>query len=100
MSEQISDQNKDLLDLLVEGKVISQAQASLVRNDHEVTGMTFEEILVARSWVTEAKLSELAPKQSEITLSPDSADRKPPTYQENLKRYRQIMAEILGESSE
>lgn len=100
LSEPISDQNKDLLDLLVEGKVISQAQASLVRTDHEATGMTFEEILVARSWVSEAKLGELAPKQSEITLSPDSTDRKPPTYQENLKRYRQIMAEILGESSE
>ncbi len=100
MSEQISDQNKDLLELLVEGKVISQAQASLVRTDHEATGMTFEEILVARSWVSEAKLSELAPTQSELTLNPDSVDRKPPTYQENLKRYRQIMAEILGESSE
>lgn len=100
MSEQISDQNKDLLDLLVEGKIISQAQASLVRTDHEATGMTFEEILIARSWVSEAKLGELAPKQSNNSLDLSSTERKPATYQENLKRYRLIMAEILGESSE
>lgn len=100
MSENTSDQNKDLLDLLVESKVISHAQASLVRTDHEATGMTFEEILVARSWVSESKLGELAPKHSQTVDVSDLAERKTPTYQENLKRYRQIMAEILGESSE
>lgn len=104
MSENTPDPTKDLLDLLVESKVISLAQASLVRTDHEATGMTFEEILLARSWVSEAKLSELLPKNSETQdvsgSDSDPALRKPPTYQENLKRYRQIMAEILGESSE
>lgn len=102
MSENTPDPTKDLLDLLVESKVISLAQASLVRTDHEATGMTFEEILLARSWVSEAKLSELLPKHSETqdVSGSDPALRKPPTYQENLKRYRQIMAEILGESSE
>lgn len=71
-----------------------------MRTDHEATGMTFEEILLARSWVSESKLSELRPNQTQTQDVSDSASRKPQTYQENLKRYRQIMAEILGESSE
>ncbi|MDX2106482.1 MAG: hypothetical protein SFY67_08775 [Candidatus Melainabacteria bacterium] len=100
MSENTSDPSKDLLDLLVESKVISQAQASLVRTDHEATGMSFEEILVARSWVSESKLSELRPNSSKTQDVSDASTRKPVSYQENLKRYRQIMAEILGESSE
>lgn len=99
MNDSSSD-DKDLLHLLVEKKVISVAQASLVRNDHEATGMTFEEILVARSWVSADKLQEFAPQAAQNVREIESSERKPPTYQENLKRYRQIMAEILGESSE
>lgn len=99
MSESSSD-DKDLLDLLVEKKAISSAQANLVRNDHQATGMSFEEILVARSWVAEDKLQELAPRQAQDLREVEAGERKPGTYKENLKRYRQIMAEILGESSE
>ncbi len=102
MSDNASDRSKDILDLLVEKKVISLAQASLVRTDHDATGMEFEEILLARSWVSPEMLEKLAPLQVVEAHASSSKDieKKPPTYQENLKRYRQIMAEILGESSE
>ena len=94
---------RDLLRALVDGKVISQAQADLVTQDHENTGMAIDEILVARRWITEETLGKLAPWLN------DSSGREPAaeetqaatgSYEENLKKYRKIMAEILGESSE
>ncbi|SRR5579883_2774344 len=93
---------QDLLDLLVERKLISSAQANLVRSDQEVTAMSPEEILLARNWISEQKLKEVAPwlfiKGS--GQGDDSIKNVSGSYEENLRRYRALMAEILGESSE
>lgn len=102
-----SPQNHDgraaeLLSALVAGKVISQAQANVVENDHASTGMTIEDILVARGWVKEEQLSTYAPWLADGGESQSSSsDAKPSrTFEENLKKYRSLLAEMLGESSE
>ena len=92
--------SKDLIKLLIENKVISSAQAQLAMADQEVTGMTFDEVLLARRWVDEATLERLAPWLSKaksagtakLNISPPSGD-----YEENLKHYRRLMEQILGE---
>lgn len=95
---------RDLLKVLVEHKVISQAQATLVQSDHESTGMTLEDILLARHWVDEDTLKNLAPwLGASGQTGMQQADKNSAagaTYEENLKKYRSLMAEILGESSE
>jgi len=90
---------QELLRLLVDNKLISQAQANLVTTDHEATGMNVEDILLARRWVNEEKLDELAPwlKGAEPAGRETSSGQ---SYQNNLRKYRQMLAEILGESSE
>ncbi len=97
-SEQGDRAREELLRVLLENKVISEAQAHLVKQDEEATGMTCEEILLARRWVTEKKLIELAPWLKQEHNSGDGV--KFSSYEENLKRYRKLLAEILGESSE
>lgn len=89
--------DQELLSKLVDNKVISQAQANLVISDHEATGMNVEDILLARRWVTEEALNDLAP-----WLKETEAARPAPTqsYEENLRKYRLLLAELLGESSE
>ena len=88
--------DQELLSKLVDSKVISQAQANLVISDHEATGMNVEDILLARRWVTEEALNDLAP-----WLKETEAARPAPTqsYEENLRKYRLLLAELLGELS-
>ncbi|MCA9801150.1 MAG: hypothetical protein KC777_04150 [Cyanobacteria bacterium HKST-UBA02] len=95
----MNDKNKDrdLIKALTEAGAISRAQADLVCQDHEVTGMPLEDILIARGWVDETALKKHAPWLFE-SIGEDGAVAR--SYQDNLKRYRAIMAEILGESSE
>lgn len=102
-----SPQNQDvrageLLSALVEGKVISRAQADVVENDHASTGMTVEDILVARGWIKEEHLATYAPwlAGGESGNSTGSDAKPSRTFEENLKKYRSLLAEILGESSE
>lgn len=92
----------ELLSALVDGKVISKAQANVVENDHASTGMAVEDILVARGWVKEDQLATYAPWLAESTGDQiASSDAKPSrNYEENLKKYRALLAEMLGESSE
>lgn len=93
----LDTRDQELLRTLVDNKVISQAQANLVTSDHEATGMNVEDILLARRWVTEDALNEHAP-----WLKEDQATKPAPTqsYEENLRKYRLLLAELLGESSE
>lgn len=91
------NRDRDLIKALTEAGAISRAQADLVRQDHEVTGMPLEDILIARGWVDETALKNHVPWLFDSTSGDDAAAR---SYLDNLKRYRAIMAEILGESSE
>jgi hypothetical protein len=124
---------EELLKLLVEQKIISAPQADIARADVGVTGMSLDEVLVARRWVTEEKLYTLAPwlKQQPV-VTPDaqtpapenttastpaavrtdaqeeatkthttsqSAETSAGDFDENLRKYRELMSEILGEAN-
>ena len=95
--------DQELLRVLLDNKVISKGQFDLVHNDHAVTGMNVVDILLARRWVSEETLNSYAPWLLEKTPSEDKSARDvgaAGSYEENLKKYRQLLAEILGESSE
>jgi hypothetical protein len=96
-NEKPASDKPDLLSILVLNKVISQAQAQLVRTDIEVTGMLTEDILLARRWVKPETLFELAPWLSQSTDRSHGNENEPREYRENLRRYRQFTNEILGE---
>jgi hypothetical protein len=95
----LDERAQALLRALVDNKVISQAQANLVSSDHEATGMNVEDILLARRWVSEEALDSHAP-----WLKADNEPDRPvvagQSYEDNLRKYRLLLAEILGESSE
>lgn len=88
----------DLAQLLVEHKIISSAQAQLAKADQEVSGMTFVDVLLARSWIEESTLYTLAPWLRKAGKSDILKLVKKPSknYKENLQQYRQIMEQILG----
>jgi hypothetical protein len=88
----------DLLEILVREKLISPAQAQLVKADHEVTGMTIEEILLARHWVNKEKLAALLPSSQKPAVDGDDTSKS--EYEKNLSEYRRLMSEILGEPSD
>jgi hypothetical protein len=90
----------DLLDILVQNKVISAAQAQLVKTDIEVTGMLTEDILLARRWVKPERLFELAPWLKSDGERQPTSDHDPNEYRENLKKYRRFINEILAEERE
>ena len=95
--------DQELLRALLENKVISKAQADLVVTDHEATGMNIEDILLARRWVSEEILGRHAPWILNASESGSHASHdvgSAASYEENLKKYRLLLAEILGESSE
>lgn len=93
----LDTRDQELLRTLVDNKVISQAQANLVTSDHEATGMNVEDILLARRWVSEDALNEHAPWLKENESARPAATQ---SYEENLRKYRLLLAELLGESSE
>lgn len=93
------NQGKDLLKALVSKGLLSQAQADLVEADCSATGMPVNEILIARGWVEEATIDELMPTATE-TDKKKTNSVSGASYDENLKGYRSLLGEILGESSE
>lgn len=64
--------------------------------------MSIDEALLVRGWVTEETLSRLAPwlatQRPTEPASDDVSVTGDKSYQENLKEYRRLMAEILGEA--
>ena len=99
-----NNKDKDLIQLLVEQKIISAAQAELAKADHEVTGMTLVEVFLARRWVSEETLERVAPWLKDtpraapvVVTSPEKTAPEADGYQQNLKRYRQLMHKILDE---
>ena len=93
---------QDLARLLVQQHLLSEAQAQLALADQEVTGMTFEEVLLARHWVDQATLEKLAPWLTEAPQDDPAALPSPPSddYEQNLQRYRRLIEKILGTSWE
>lgn len=99
-SQTHSDKDENLLEVLVNKGLISKAQAELVSSDSSATGMAIDEILLARGWVKEEDLLKFAPMLKEKDKVPSSSPDKELSYEDNLKKYRLILADILGESSE
>ena len=91
------NRGKELLKALVEKSLLSQAQADLVEADCSATGMPVDEILSARGWVQPSVIEELMPSRQETTAKKAKVNL---SYDENLKVYRNLLGEILGESSE
>lgn len=87
----------------MEKGLISQAQADLVESDSGSTSMSVDEILLARGWVDEsflAKISSSLNKSKPEQKSEQTTSQGERSYNDNLKNYRTILADILGESSE
>jgi hypothetical protein len=90
-----------LAQLLIENKLISEAQADLAVGDQEITGMSFDEVLLLRGWIDRDTLYKIAPwlksgpqnANSEILEISTSIGT---SYQENLKVYRRLIEKILG----
>ena len=65
-----------------------------------MSGLNAEDVLLARKWLDERKLSELAPWLEH--LQPNSgrsqgSNSVETSYQKNLKEYRRLVARALGE---
>lgn len=89
-----------LAQLLIDNKLISEAQADLAVADQEITGLSFDEVLLLRGWVDKDTLFKVAPwlnapanPTNEILELSTSIGT---TYQENLKVYRRLIEKILG----
>jgi hypothetical protein len=95
-----SSRRPGLAQLLIENKLISEAQADLAVADQEITGLSFDEVLLLRGWVDKETLFKIAPwlnapssnTNDIIELSTSIGT----TYQENLKVYRRLIEKILG----
>jgi hypothetical protein len=103
----------ELLSELVEGKLISAPQMQMVVADAAATGMSVVEVLIARRWVSEETLHSIAPWTSEAKAPPQpvsndqqsgrsadgSANDSTDDFEENLRKYRELMDSILGEAN-
>jgi hypothetical protein len=107
VTEDSNERELNLIQLLIDQKLISAAQAELAKSDREVTGMTLSEVLLARRWVNAETLDRVAPWLKDIgggapgvvTAAEHKNDDSHADigYQQNLKRYRQLMHKILDE---
>lgn len=91
------NQDENLLEILVSDGLISAAQAELVKQDSQNTGMNLDEILIARGWVKEEALERYNRNRSKVKTTIPATELG---YEDHLKKYRFILADILGESSE
>ena len=91
----MSDSDKDLLQVLLDNKVIGEAQAQVALKDQEMTGMPLDEVLIARRWVDRDTLLKHAP-----WLKEEKEEQDGDVYKANLQKYRQLMSEILGEKGD
>ncbi len=107
MTENSNEKDLKLIQVLIDQKLISAAQAELAKSDREVTGMTLGEVLLARRWVNEETLDRIAPWLKDLrggapgvvtaAEHKDDETHADTGYQQNLKRYRQLMHKILDE---
>ena len=101
---------QDLLNLLIEKRVITPAQAEMARSQSSATGISAGEFLIRSGWVAEASLRIYAPwyfrepsneKQRQDTVETNESllantDGSCDDYDKNLARYRAILKDILG----
>ena len=92
----------DLLKFLLEQKVISSAQFSVAQADMAMSGLNAEDVVLARRWLSEEKLAQIAPWLKKVLSNqPQAASTTPTTntstYQQNLTEYRRLVADALGE---
>lgn len=90
-----------LAQLLIDSKLISEAQADLAMGDQEITGLSFDEVLLLRGWVNKDTLFKIAPwlntpQGSGDELLVELSTSVGTSYQENLKVYRRLIEKILG----
>ena len=89
-----------LAQLLIDSKVISEAQADLAVGDQEITGLNFDEVLLLRGWIDKDTLYKLAPwlgvPQNPTGDILELGTSVGTNYQENLKVYRRLIEKILG----
>jgi hypothetical protein len=89
-----------LAQLLIDSKLISEAQADLAVADQDITGLSFDEVLLLRGWVDKETLFRVAPwlnaPQSPGSDIIELSTSIGTTYQENLKVYRRLIEKILG----
>ncbi len=91
--------SRDLIQILVDKKVLSGAQAQLATADHEVTGMTIDEVLLALGWVNQSQLDEFAPwlkKPAQKRKDTAELPKGAANYDDSLREYRLLMEQILG----
>lgn len=84
---------EDLLAVLLERNVLSPAQVEVAKIDISATGLSPIDVLLARKWITEQALSDLGTSASS-SQTPSSEQ----IYLDNLRKYRQLMAQIMGEA--
>jgi hypothetical protein len=91
---------QELARKLIEQNIVSAAQVQLALADQEVSGMTFEEVLLARHWIDESTLERLAPwvRSAPQERVEDIVTAVSDDYDENLRQYRRLMEKILGTS--
>lgn len=98
------------MNLLIEKRLITPAQAELARSQSVATGISPREFLVKNGWVNDATLKEIAPwvfkeltaeKQRHDTVETNESllantAGSSDDYEKNLARYRAILKDILG----
>jgi predicted AlkP superfamily phosphohydrolase/phosphomutase len=86
-----SKSKPDLLGLLLKQGIVSPAQVEIINYDLKSTQMSLQEIVVARGWVKEAQLKELAPWLD--TLTPTDPSKN---YEQNLREYYSLIQKIIS----
>jgi len=101
---------QELLNLLIEKRVITPAQAELARSQTVATGLSAGDFLLKNGWVVEAVLKQHAPwffkesggeKPRHNTIETNEAlmantSGSCDDYPTNLARYRAILKDIIG----
>lgn len=96
--------DEELLALLLERKILSNAQVEVAKIDSASSGLGYADVLLARKWITEQILSEFYPvsdhaksQHQTLQLTKDG-EKCEATYQQNLQKYRQLMTKIMSET--
>jgi hypothetical protein len=96
--------DEELLTVLLERKVLSNAQVEVAKIDSVSSGLSYADVLLARKWITEEVLTEFYPaagqkKTRETTQEQaNEGGKAEATYEDNLQKYKQLMNKIMGGS--
>jgi hypothetical protein len=96
-SSEQDNRAESLLKALIEKQVITAAQAEVARYDSVSQGVTPWDSLRIRGWVNETVLIEHAPWLGKSKEDTQPTAINADSYEENLKRYEELMREMLGQ---